>query len=510
MAVGGLAVAAAGTMAAVGGLVLTGPSAVTGSLAASSGGAAAPSGGGTSASSIKWEPCENGAECATLPVPVDWAHPDGQKFGLALARRKATDPKARVGTLVFGPGGPGDVGAGRVVENPDRFSKEIQRRFDIVGLDPRGVGKSNPVVCSTTLLAARPSPLMTGQADFEATVAYNNELRKDCRARTGPLADHVDTLSMVQDLEALRKALGEGRLNFHGSSYGTLLGEQYAEKYPGRIRAMLLESVVDHSLPNARQFLKTQAATAQDSFDEFVKWCASDTGCALHGRDVRALMADLRAKAERGELTDPSNPAKKVQPVQLVEKVFRKLYGPDYQAIATYLAGFDAARPAERPAGRTASAPAEQPVKAAEATTADPFLSVFCSDWSLPARNYREYAANARVMARTAPDLPYTRPLLAAAGCLGAPQPVSNPQHRLKVRGSAPILLVNGLHDPASGYAWATNAAKQMGRSGRLLTYEGAGHGSARSGPCMESATDAYLVSLTLPANGARCPAVSS
>ncbi|GAA2220915.1 hypothetical protein GCM10010429_54960 [Micromonospora olivasterospora] len=108
---------------------------------------------------IDWRPCaqDADAQCGTLSVPIDWDHPKGPRFDLALARRPAKEPAARVGTLVFGPGGPGDSGVSRVVNGISRFSPEIQRRFDIVSFDPRGVGASSPVRCSTDLLNQRPA-----------------------------------------------------------------------------------------------------------------------------------------------------------------------------------------------------------------------------------------------------------------------------------------------------------------------------------------------------------------
>lgn len=145
--------AARGTAMAVGAAM----AALTG-LAAAPAVHAAPSATGA----LRWAPCDGpakpGAECATLSVPVDWAHPDGPTLDLAVARRKATDPGARVGSMVFGPGGPGDSGVKTVVDRISRFSPEVRRRFDIVSFDPRGVGDSNPVTCSGDLLAERPSP----------------------------------------------------------------------------------------------------------------------------------------------------------------------------------------------------------------------------------------------------------------------------------------------------------------------------------------------------------------
>ncbi|MEU8310649.1 alpha/beta hydrolase [Actinomadura sp. NPDC048955] len=457
-------------------------------------------------SAIGWRACgdDGKAECATLRLPVDWSRPDGPTFGLAIARRKALDPGARVGTLVFGPGGPGDSGVQRVtrVESGiDRFSDRLRRRFDIVSFDPRGIGASNPVTCSADLLRAAPSPMIKSAAQFQATLDHNARVRADCRARTGPLYDHADTLSTVRDVDAIRAALGESKLTFHGSSYGTLLGEMYAETFPRRVRAMVLESVDDHSVPDARRFLTSELAAAQDSFEQFVAWCGRTQECALHGRDVRAVWRDLRARAARGELPDPSSPGAALPEFGLVLMAYKSFYGPDWAELASRLAALDASTPL-KPGSRPAAAPA------AGETATDPFTAQFCSDWSLPVRDYGEYARLMRRTEKVAPDMTFARPVMAISACLGWPQPVRNPQHRLRVRGSAPILLSNAVHDPATPYAWAQNVARQLGPAGRLLTYEGAGHGSYNRGPCMQNAIDAYLTSLTLPQPATTCPAV--
>ncbi|MEW2353150.1 alpha/beta hydrolase [Spirillospora sp. NPDC029432] len=447
---------------------------------------------------LSWTSCDApdypGAECATLSLPVDWDRPDGPTFELALARRKATGPRERVGSLVFGPGGPGDSGVDRVVEGISRFSPEVRRRFDIVSFDPRGVGRSNPITCSADLLAQRPSPEIHDQAAFEATLDYNAELRADCRQRTGPLFDHLDTASTVRDLEAVRVALGEPKLTFHGSSYGTLLGAQYAETYPHHIRAMVLESVMDHSVATTRTFLRDQGAAAQDSFNEFVRWCKASTGCALHGRDVRTVWKGLLTRAERGELDNPKAPGTRISSIDLVNAIaFRAFYKADFAGLAKTIATMADTSPL--PAAPTALSPLP------------PTAPIFCSDWNLPARDHREYTSLVRTLHRTAPDMPYLLPVRVVASCLGTP--ATNLQHRLKVDGAPKILLSNARHDPATGYPWAQSAARQLGQSGVLLTYQGHGHGSVTNGACMENTVDAYLTELKVPARGTACPAQS-
>ncbi|MFI6390096.1 hypothetical protein [Nonomuraea sp. NPDC050540] len=160
--------------------------------------AAVPVGAGTPAvRAIAWTPCaaDTSAECGTLTVPVDGAKPGGPTVDLAVARRKATDPTARTGSLIVNPGGPGESGVDFILRRQGYFSEEITRRFDIVGFDPRGVARSNPVVCSAELMRQEPAdPFLKSQADFDRWHDHNDRLRADCRARTGPLFDHVDTL----------------------------------------------------------------------------------------------------------------------------------------------------------------------------------------------------------------------------------------------------------------------------------------------------------------------------
>ncbi|MEU1587364.1 alpha/beta hydrolase [Micromonospora sp. NPDC005710] len=445
---------------------------------------------------IDWRPCaaDTAAECGTLSLPVDWNRPLGERFDLSVARRVA-DPATREGALVFGPGGPGDSGVDRVVNGSSRFSADLRARFDIVSFDPRGTGGSHPVVCARALLARQPQ-VIADQAQFDAVLANNALLRADCRARTGALYDHVDTTSAARDLDAVRVALGERQLTFHGSSYGTVLGQRYAELYPDRVRAMVLEATMDHSV-GTRAFLDSQAVTAEGAFDEFLAWCARSVDCVLHGSDVRARWAGLHARAERGSLTDPDRGGAALAPFELSRLAHKALYDtwrwPELARWIIRLEGTDTTL-GLRPLADEAVAPY-------------PF-AVFCQDWSLPVRDYREYDGHLRRAARLAPDLRYPPALFALVTCLGTPAPVANPQHRLRVHTDVPVLLAATVHDPASGYGWARNVARQLGRHGVLLTYQGWGHGSYSSSVCVQRAVDSYLIDKVVPTRGASCPAV--
>lgn len=295
------------------------------------------------------------------------------------------------------------------------------------------------------------------------------------------------------------EAGGFGDISYPGI---TLIGQQYAERYPYRVRALTLDSNMDHSL-GTRRFMETEAESMQDSFDAFVGRCDRTPECALHGEDVRGLSADLLARADQGELTDPGDPDILLTSFDLITFAFFTFYGPDWFLLAELLAEFGAGDP-QSTSLATALATAQQDEEIQYA-----FPAVLCQDWDLPIRDFREFDRQLRRMARSAPDVRYAPfGLIATTACLGWPSDVDNPQHRLRVRPGPKLLLANSLHDPVTGYNWATNAARQLGRSAVLLTYEGAGHGLYGRSDCVTGVFDEYLISVTSPEPGARCPAV--
>jgi pimeloyl-ACP methyl ester carboxylesterase len=446
----------------------------------------------------RWKPCAEDptAQCATLAVPIDWAQPYGPTVAVALARRPAADPENRIGTLVVNPGGPGGSGVDFTLTSPTFFSPELRRRFDIVGFDPRGISRSHPIVCTTTVLTAAPPPTIDSAEAYDTFVAYNRRLAADCAARTGPLYGHVDTLTVVRDLEALRAALGEEKISFYGASYGTLLGEQYAERYPQRIRALVLDSVMDHTV-DLDGFLRAEAATAQDSFDEFVAWCARSTECAVHGQDVRKLWAGLLASARRGTLRDPNDTAYRLTLYELVGVAFTSMYDPQWHALGMFIKNATAG-----PGTRLARA-------AAVDVSEHNFHAVFCADWSMTVTGYADLRARLDRIARTSPEMPFSPLALSSAyGCLGRPGVVANPQRPLSPARTGPVLLVNARHDPATPYPWAQHVAAQLGPAASLLTYEGWGHTVYDRSDCLSGTVDRYLLTVEPPAAGASCPAV--
>jgi hypothetical protein len=172
---------------------------------------------------IAWSACEKSpqTQCGTLKVPIDWSKPSGATISLAVARRPAKNPQQRVGTLFFNPGGPGD-GAAKYVADPEIFfSPTLIERFDLVGMDPRGIENSSQVRCTVPVITPETTLFPKTEQQFQQLLKHNREVGLNCLDKAGELVRHMDTVSVARDHEALRLALGENKINWLGVSYGT-------------------------------------------------------------------------------------------------------------------------------------------------------------------------------------------------------------------------------------------------------------------------------------------------
>lgn len=445
---------------------------------------------------IAWSACPEDAhvQCGTMKVPADWAAPAGPTATLTIARLPAADPAQRIGALLVNPGGPGGSAVDMVLNASSFFTDTLRRHFDLVGMDPRGVGRSAPVLCSQNLVDAVPSPMIETQRAYDDTVAFNRKLAADCAEHTGPVFPHVDTGSVVRDMDAVRAALGVDQISFYGASYGTLLGEQYAQRYPRRLRALALDSVMDHSV-GVDDFLTQETDAAQDSFGQFIAWCARDVRCVVRGQDIPALWASLMARARAGTLEDPYDRLRKLRLSDLLAAAFAAFYDPQWYSFAYYLRDAQSQTPAS---GKRA------PVD----LTDHSFPAVFCADWRLPVSGFPAYRAKLRALAARAPQI-LASPLAvsATAGCLGWPTPPADPQSDL-TSVAIPVLLVNAVHDPATAYPWAEHVARQLGPKAVLLRYRGWGHVAYTKTKCVSGLVDRYLITLSTPAPDSTCKPV--
>nr|WTA65261.1 alpha/beta hydrolase [Micromonospora sp. NBC_00855] len=450
---------------------------------------------------IDWQACpeqpdDPGTRCGTLRLPVDWARPGGETFQLALARRPATDPAARIGVLVFNPGGPGLSGVDVALTAASQLGPDVLRRFDIVGFDPRGTVRSEPVRCSSALLGRHPSLTPANAAEFERLRTYNSQLRDDCRARSGPLFDHLDSVSVARDTDAIRAALGERQLSFYQWSYGTLIGQSYAELFPDRVRALVMDSVMDHS-QGVREYFRSGAASNEALFHEFVTWCQRSPGCALHGRDVPALYDRLVRRADAGTLVDAAT-GTTLTWFELGFATFVNFFDATWADLANMLLALERGEPASL---ASPMVPVDGDTDLTEYA-----LPAFCQDWSLPIDGFADWNRYLELSRAAAPHL-RASPLAVRFGAICLGWTATNPQHQLRVRTSAPLLVLNGRYDPATPYDGAQRVVRQLGGRGHLVTYEGSGHASYPRTECTRRQVERYLITRTTPPVGASCPA---
>src|SRR4051794_7431260 len=250
--------------------------------------------------SVGWGPCPEAPDkqCGTLKVPVDWSTPSGARISVAVARRLADDPTKRIGVLFFNPGGPGDGAVTYVKAAEAIFSPAVLHRFDLVGMDPRGMVGSTPITCAKPVLTPELTLFPKTREQFRQLRQHNKTVAQSCLKATGPLIGHVDTVSVARDHEALRQALGRARISWLGLSYGTQVAGNYAELYPRRTRAMVLDAALEHSLTDVEQ-VADEAMAVEDSFNRFARWCQTAPACALRGRNVTTLYDRLVTRAEQ-------------------------------------------------------------------------------------------------------------------------------------------------------------------------------------------------------------------
>ncbi|MER6948730.1 alpha/beta fold hydrolase [Nonomuraea sp. NPDC000554] len=448
---------------------------------------------------ITWSECGTTykGECATIKVPLDYADPGGPTIDLAIGRLKALDPAKRQGVLFVHPGGPGGSGLNSYIMGrgiPD--DSPLRQNFDIVSVDPRGVGRSTPILCSEDLVNQTPATYPASEAEYRDLLAFNAKLSQNCRELTGPLFDHVDTTTVARDVDSIRAALGEGQISFFAISYGTQVGQQYAELFPKRVRAMAIDSNMDHSITSAYEYLKTTTDDLEGSFLAFSTWCRDTPACALHDQDVTAVWDELFRKAKAGTLTDPET-GDPIPAEALRSEVFNSMYNPGaaWFPVASLLKALADAQPARKLADTTA----DEPVNHA-------YPAIWCSDWKWNVKSFAELDAYQRRLKRLAPHTELSPFWSDVTTCLNWQGKVSNPQHRLRISGTPPTLLIKAANDVATPKAWNYAAARQIPRS-VVLEYDGVGHGQFRNSTCARGHIENYLINRALPAPRTHCPA---
>ncbi len=435
---------------------------------------------------VDWSGCGGAAECASVAVPLDHAEPDGETITVFVKRLPATGD--RIGGLFFNFGGPGAGAADLITQFaiPD----SIRERFDIVGMDPRGVGQSTPLDCGldpATLYSA--DPTIEDETDAAALIDISLRYANDCEAARGPLLPHLGTNNVARDMDLIRAGMGDETLSYVGYSYGTSIGQAYAELFPGRVRAMIIDGLVDPE-PSGIESAIDQAEGFETALANWAAACDDRSGCRFEDPigavdDVLALAEDGVESANGERVLGPGEAA-----IALAYPLYNQTLWPSLDAaLALAIAGDGS--------GMVALADAY-----AGLADFSIYFAVSCLDSSWP-RSTDDFLARAAAAAADAPRFgeAIVNDYIRCAVWPVEPDPIGG----VSAEGAPPILVVSTTGDPATPYENGVTVAERLA-SGVLLTYEGEGHTITFQGSsCVDAIAVDYLVDLDAPDDGARC-----
>jgi len=456
------------------------------------------------AGTVRWTNCTGGFECGSLQVPLDYANPAADSIAIALIRKKATSPSTRIGSLLTNPGGPGASGID-FLRGEASHMINLNRQFDLVSFDPRGIGQSAPVRCldgshEDALVAL--DPVLDDAQEKQVTITADQEFAAACELRSARILPFVDTVSAANDMELIRQALGDPKMTYLGYSYGTFLGLTYAHLFPTRVRAFALDGVVDPNLsPN--DMLLAQVVGFEQNLQAFLSDCRARR--SARARCAYAQTGDPGAKLNALMLRLDTRPLRvgnrSLTRGLAVIGVLTPLYvAGAWPVLDQALTSADQGNGA--PLLRLADIYFDRNADGTYGNLFDANYAVNCLDRPVPLdiASYDQlgpaFERASQVFGRATQyeNLP----------CAYWPVPPKGHPELLDADGAPPILLVGGTGDPATPYAWAQAVHDHLVGS-VLLTRRGYGHTSYDSSVCSRRAMDAYLIDLTLPAEGTVC-----
>lgn len=456
--------------------------------------------------SVEWEACDGGFECTAVEVPLDYADPSGPSIEIALLRAAATDPDGRIGTLFVNPGGPGSPGTTYATGADQIVSSDVRAAYDVVGFDPRGVGRSTPVRCLSD--AELDEALTTGDStpdtpdEVEALVAGVTEFSDGCLSMSPDLLPHVGTVDVARDLDILRAAVGDDRLHFLGKSYATSIGIDYLRQFPERGGRVVLDGLVDPAL-TAEEFALGQASGFELALSRFADACTQGP-CSLGETpaDVIEAVDDVLATTEASPLPTSSRPL--TEGLAFYGILFPLYYpaGQGYPALERALSsaldgdGTDLLILADTYLDR-------EPDGSYPTNQWEVINAVSCLD--------RPSDATPEDVEALLPAFRQASPTFGEAlawgvlGCTGWPVASDGLPAPVEAPTAPPVLVLGTTGDPATPYEWAVAVADQLDTAA-LVTFEGTSHLAYRKGSaCVDEAVDTYLLDGSVPEDETRC-----
>ncbi|WP_052318914.1 alpha/beta hydrolase [Streptomyces pluripotens] len=452
---------------------------------------------------IHWRDCpadwrlEKPIQCGWVKVPLNYAHPYGKQIKLAVDRIGNTGTrKERQGALVYNPGGPGGSGLRfpRRVTAKNAVWAKVAQAYDFVGFDPRGVGHSAPISCvdpQEFVKAPKPDPVPDREADKTAQRKLARAYAEGCAERSGAMLPHMTTPNTARDLDVIRAALGERKLNYLGVSYGTYLGAVYGTLFPGHVRRMVVDSVVNPARSNIwyRANLNQDVAFER-RWKDWEGWVASHDTAFHLGTTRAAVQAEwlrLRATAKEHPIGGVVGPAELIAFFQSapyydgawapIARVFSKYVAGDTQALV------DAAAPD----------PSDTAGNIAAENSNAVYTAVECTDAKWPT-SWKKWDRDNTRLNRKYPFMTWDNAWMNLP-CATWPAKQQTPVDVRTHRGLPRVLIVQSTRDAATPYAGAVELHQRF-RGSRLITEKNAGsHGvTSLVNPCINQRVDAYLL----------------
>jgi pimeloyl-ACP methyl ester carboxylesterase len=463
---------------------------------------------------LDWANCYGDFECTDLRVPIDYADLTVGTFKIAVLRYKAQDPKNRIGSLIVNPGGPGGSGVDYAYNAEYVFDPDVLDRYDIVGFDPRGVNRSAPIECLTdaeTDASYASDAKPDTEAELEQALADSKEFIDKCENANEYLT-HYSTAAAARDMDILRAALGDKKLNYFGKSYGTYLGTLYAQFFPEKVGRMILDGALDPNISILEQNI-SQAKGFDDALDAFLADCAKQDDCPLPKNKQEATLKII-ALFETAAL----NPLPRKTKVENDERTATESLIVLGTASALYddIDGWPKLRTAflegQQGYGDTFLDLADQYSGRSSdgsymSNELDSGAIIDCLDWP-DTRSVEKTKADAKRFTDAAPVFgPYLAYTNISCKYLTPPtkDKLSRSTNKITSITTAPVIVIGTTRDPATPYEWSVGL-HQIFKNSKLISLDADGHtGQGRGSACVDEAVDAYLLQGKSPNKNLTC-----
>jgi len=449
---------------------------------------------------LEWKKCHDFFECTYLKVPIDYTNLPLGTFDIAVIKYPALQPLKKLGAIVVNPGGPGGSGVDYALGAEYIFSPNILDRYDIVGFDPRGVSRSAPIDClddKQTDAAYAEDTKPDSPAELEKAIKLAQDYVKTCQAKN-PYIAHYSTADAARDMDILRAALGEKRLNYMGKSYGTYLGTLYAQFFPNNVGKFVLDGAIDPNIGITEQNM-TQAIGFDAALNAFIDDCFKQKDCVLpqpRSEAIASIKAIFQAAAAKPLPTQSSRLATESL---LVLGTASALYDnesgwPDLRKAlkeAQEGRGDTFLRLADIYSGRDEKGHYSN-------NEYDSGIVIDCLDWREP-RTVSQMTSDAQLFAERAPVF---GPYLAYSGLTCSELPPAPVDANTRATNSitsittpTQVIIIGVTRDPATPYEWSVGLSKIFTNS-ILISLSADGHtGQGRGSTCVDDIVDSYFLS---------------